>query len=216
MLFRSIRNTASIIGGVLKILVQRIRNFILNKLRKLISSVIEKILVNLAKVLKDVLIQEIVQAIMCKFDDIIKGLTNLVSDFLFALIGKVINTGFCAVEQFTNALVNNLAATIDTAIGPLLDKINDVLGGVGKIAGSVFQAIDFILGFESFLCAKPNCPEVKKFKASPWAGPSKTQIDAFNNFKIPDGSGIVGQVDTWFSGLSIFGSQIGNNQEALP
>lgn len=211
-----IRNTASIIGGVLKILVQRIRNFILNQIRKLISAVIDKILVNLAKVLKDVLIQEIVQAIMCKFDDIIKGLSNLVSDFLFALIGKVVNTGFCAVEQFTNALINNLAATIDIAIGPLLDSINDLLSGVGKVAGSVFQAIDYILGFESFLCAQPNCPDVKKFKASPWAGPSNTQIDAFNNFKIPDGDGIIGQVDTWVGGFSIFGSKIGDNQQELP
>jgi len=211
-----IRNTASIIGGVLKTLVQRIRNFILNKIRKAIEKVIDYILTNLAKVLKDVLLQEIVQVIMCKFDDIIKGLTKLVTDFLFGLIGNVINAGFCAAEQFTNALINNLAASIDNTIGPVLDSISDVLGGIGKIAGSVFQAIDFILGFESFLCAEPNCPEIKSFKASPWAGPSKTQIDAFNNFKVPTGDEVVGQVDSWFSGLSVFGSKIGDNQEALP
>ena len=84
-----IRSTSSIIAGVLKTLVQRIRNFILNKIRKAIEAVIDKILTNLAKVLKDVLIQEIVQVIMCKFDDIIKGLTKLASDFLFGLIGNV-------------------------------------------------------------------------------------------------------------------------------
>ena len=211
-----IRDTASIIGGVLKTLIQRIRNFILNKIRKAIESVISSILNNLAKVLKDVLLQEIVQVIMCKFDDIIKGLTKFVTDFLFALIGNVVNAGFCAAEQFANALINNLAASIDNAIGPVLDSISDVLGGIGKIAGSVFQAIDFILGFESFLCAEPNCPEIKNFKASPWAGPSKTEIDAFSNFKVPTAGGIVGQVDSWVGGLSIFGSKIGDNQEALP
>jgi hypothetical protein len=211
-----IRNTASIIGGVLKTLIQRIRNFILNKIRKAIESIINSILTNLAKVLKDVLLQEIVQVIMCKFDDIIKGLTKFVTDFLFALIGNVVNAGFCAAEQFTNALINNLAAAIDNTIGPVLDSISDVLGGIGKIAGSVFQAIDFILGFESFLCAEPNCPEIKNFKASPWGGPSKTEIDAFSNFKVPTGDEIVGKVDSWFGGLSIFGSKIGDNQEALP
>ena len=211
-----IRNTASIIGGVLKTLIQRIRNFILNKIRKAIEKVIDYILTNLAKVLKDVLLQEIVQVIMCKFDDIIKGLTKLVSDFLFGLIGNVINAGFCAAEQFVNALINNLAASIDEALGPVLDSISDVLGGIGKIAGSVFQAIDFILGFESFLCAEPNCPQIKDFEASPWVGASKTKIDAFSNFKVPTADGIVGAVDTWFGGLSVFGSKIGDNQEALP
>jgi hypothetical protein len=211
-----IRSTSSIIAGVLKTLVQRIRNFILNKIRKAIEAVIDKILTNLAKVLKDVLIQEIVQVIMCKFDDIIKGLSKLASDFLFGLIGNVINAGFCAAEQFANALINNLAASIDQTLGPVLDKISDVLGGIGKIAGSVFQAIDFILGFESFLCAEPNCPQIKDFEASPWVGASKTKIDAFSNFKVPTGDEIVGKVDTWFSGLSVFGSKIGDNQEALP
>lgn len=211
-----IRNSSSIIAAVLKTLVQRIRNFILNKIRKAIEAVINFIFTNLAKVLKDVLLQEIVQVIMCKFDDIIKGLSQLVSDFLFGLIGNVINAGFCAAEQFTNALINNLAASIDKTLGPVLDSISDVLGGIGKIAGSVFQAIDFILGFESFLCAEPNCPEIKEFKASPWAGPSKTQIDGFSSFHVPDGSEVVGQVDSWFSGLSIFGSKIGDNQGSLP
>jgi len=211
-----IRSTSAIIAGVLKTLVQRIRNFILNKIRKAIEKVISEILNNLAKTLKDVLLQEIVQVIMCKFDDIIKGLTKLVSDFLFGLIGNVINAGFCAAEQFVNALINNLAASIDEALGPVLDSISDVLGGIGKIAGSVFQAIDFILGFESFLCAEPNCPKIKNFEASPWVGASKTKIDAFSNFKVPTADGIVGAVDTWFGGLSVFGSKIGDNQEALP
>jgi hypothetical protein len=211
-----IRSTSSIIAGVLKTLVQRIRNFILNQIRKAIETVIDKILTNLAKVLKDVLIQEIVQAIMCKFDDIIKGLSQLVSDFLFGLIGNVVNAGFCAAEQFTNALINNLAASIDQTIGPVLDSISDVLGGIGKIAGSVFQAIDYVLGFESFLCAQPNCPQIKNFEASPWANAARSTVDGFKNFKVPTGDEIVGQADTWFSGLSIFGSKIGDNQEALP
>jgi hypothetical protein len=211
-----IRSTSSIIAGVLKTLVQRIRNFILNQIRKRIEQVIDYIFTNLAKVLKDVLLQEIVQVIMCKFDDIIKGLSKLVSDFLFGLIGNVINAGFCAAEQFANALINNLAASIDQTIGPVLDSISDVLGGIGKIAGSVFQAIDYVLGFESFLCAQPNCPQIKDFEASPWVGHSKTKIDAFSNFKVPTGDEVVGAVDTWFSGLSVFGSKIGDNQEALP
>ena len=41
-------------------------------------------------------------------------------------------------------------------------------------------------------------------------------MEAFSNFKVPTAGGIVGQVDSWVGGLSIFGSKIGDNQEALP
>ena len=30
-----------------------------------------------------------------------------------------------------------------------------------------------------------NCPEITKFNASPWAGPSKADVDAFNDFLEP-------------------------------
>jgi hypothetical protein len=180
-----ISRTADIISSVLKILVQRIRNWLLNLISQLIQSVIDQILPTLAKVIKDTVIQKIIEAILCAFDEIINGLTNLVVDFLEALVAEIINPVFCAVNQFTNALVNNLAAKIDQKIQPLLDNINDVLGGIAQIAGSIFEAVDFILGFESFLCSKPNCPEVKKYKVGPWGGPSKSQIDSFNNFRAP-------------------------------
>jgi len=173
-----ISNAADIIGSVLKLLVQRIRNYILNLLRKLIEKVIDKILTPLTKDLKNGVIKQIVEQLLCKFNEIIKGIRNLVVDFLYAMIGNVINAPFCAVEQFTNALINNLSAQIDKAIGPILDGINDVLGGVARIAGSVFQAIDFILGFEAFLCAKPKCPEIKSW--IPGGGPVNSMKENFD------------------------------------
>lgn len=189
-----IAKTSDIIASVLKLLVQRMRNFIVNLLRKLIEKAINKIFTSLTKALKNTVIKAIVDSLLCAFTKIIDGLSALVSDFLFSLIGNVINTAFCAVEQFTNALINNLSAQIDKTLGPILNGINDVLGGVAKVAGSVFQAIDFILGFESFLCAKPDCPQIKSFKADAWAGPTPSMIEAFNNFlPIPDGE----QTEKW-------------------
>jgi len=179
-----IARTADIIAAVLKLLIQRVRNYILNLLRKLIEKVIDRILTPLAKNLKNAVIKAIVDALICKFNEIIKGLKNLVVDFLFAMVGNVINAPICAVEQFTNSLINNLAIQVDRALAPILNGINDVLGGVAQIAGNVFQAIDFILGFESFLCAKPKCPQVKSWRASAGAGPTPAMEDAFQNFAI--------------------------------
>ena len=177
-----VRSTSTIISSVLKGLVQRFRNYILYKIRRGIIDVIDKLFPNLVTNVKNTLFQRIIDTILCKFKDIIKGLKDLVVDFLFELIGKVANAPFCVAEQFTNALVNNLASSIDKAIGPVLEDIADVLGNVTRFAGQVFEALDFILGFEAFLCAKPNCPEINEFAAGPWGGPSPTNPNAFERF----------------------------------
>ena len=206
-----IRSTARIIGAVLKTLVNRLRDWLIDKIRRGIEDLIDMILPTIAKAIKNTIVQAIVDEIFCRFKDIVKGLANLVTDFLFELIGKVVNAPFCLAQQFTNALVNNLAAIIDESLGPVLDQINDILSGVTSVVGSVFQALDYILGFEAFLCAKPNCPEIKKFKASPWAGPSQSQIDAFNNFlPVPTESDIVGGVEDYINNIEIFGTRIGD------
>lgn len=191
-----ISQTADIIGSILKILVQRLRNWIMEKIRMLIQLVIDNILPEIAKFFKDFAIEQIVEQIICAFDKIIEGLSKLIVDFLYAFVQEIVNPVFCAVEGFTNALINNLASTIDEELGPILDQINDVLGGVASVAGSVFEAIDFITGFRTFLCQQPNCPEVKSFKQGPWGGPTKSQIDAFNNFAaVPSSDSIIQGAD---------------------
>jgi len=206
-----IKSTSKIIASVLKSLISRLRDFLIDKIRKALDSVLDSILPTVAKQYKNTTIQLIIDQIFCSFKDIISNLLNLVIDFLNELIGKIINVPFCATQQFVNALINNLAAIIDKTLGPILDQVNDILGGVGKIVGSVFEAIDYILGFESFLCAAPNCPELKEFKAGPWGGPSSAQIDTFNNFaKVPTAEGIVGKVDDYISNIEIFGDRLGD------
>ena len=210
-----VARTSQIIASILKLLVQRMRNYIMNLLRKLIEKTIDRILNKLSKALKNTFIKAIIDSIICKFNEIIKGLSNLVVDFLYAMIGNVINAPICAVEQFTNALINNLSAKIDEAIQPIVSAINDVLGGVAKIAGKVFEAIDFILGFEAFLCAKPKCPQIKSW--IPGTGVTPSAIEDFsNNFlPIPDAGQIeetiLGGVDSAIGGLlpgvSIFGDE---------
>ena len=216
-----IRNTSKIVGAVLKILVNRLRDFLIDKIHTAISKLIDKLLPQIAKSIKNTIIQVVVDNIFCAFKDIIKNLANLAVDFLKEMVEKVINVPFCAAQQFTNALVNNVAALVDTAVGPILEQINDVLGGVGKIVGSVFQALDFILGFESFLCAAPNCPEITKFKASPWGGPSKSQVDAFDDFLAPLGGrqtptadSIIKGATKFIDGIEIFGDELGDSAGA--
>jgi len=218
-----IRSSSQIIGAVLKTLINRLRDFLLDKIRRGIEDLIDKILPTIAKSIKNTIIQAIIDNIFCAFKDIVKGLANLVTDFLFELIGKIVNVPFCAAQQFTNALVNNIAAIVDKSIGPILDQINDVLGGITRIVGNIFQALDYILGFEAFLCAKPNCPEIKKFKASPWGGPTQAQIDDFAGFLAPLGGrqtptaeGLIGSATDFIDGIEIFGQPLGDSAGKIP
>jgi len=194
-----------------------LRDFLLDKIRRGIEDLIDIILPTIAKSIKNTVIQAVVDNIFCAFKDVVKGLANLVTDFLFELIGKIVNVPFCAAQQFTNALVNNIAAIVDKSIGPILDQINDVLGGITRIVGNVFQALDYILGFEAFLCAKPNCPEIKKFKASPWGGPTQAQIDDFAGFlAVPSAGDITKGATDFIDGIEIFGQPLGDSAGKIP
>ena len=184
----------SAIAGVLKSLVQRLRNWTLNKLKALIEQALNSVMTSLLKEVKEAIVNTTIDQIFCAFEEIIGGLFGLVGDFLYSLIGQIINTPFCAAEQWTNALINNLVNTIDEALAPIFDSINDILSGVGTIAGSVYEAIDFILGFQGFLCGAPNCPEVIKFKLSPAGGPTASMQNDFNSFNFGISDSFAGEI----------------------
>ena len=212
-----IRDTADVIATALRSVVQRLRNFVISKIRKAIGDIADNIFTSLAQSLKDTIVQKVIDALLCEFTKILTGLGNFVGDFLKELVGKVVNIPLCAAQQFTNALINNLAAKIDSAIGPILDGITDMIGGVGKIAGSVFSAIDTILGFESYLCINPDCPEVNSINFDPSKlGPISSVKDTFDGFKeakIPTAAGIGKSVTNYIEDFSIFGTKVGDMQE---
>jgi hypothetical protein len=196
-----IQATITEIAAVLKTLVQRAREWVLKKIKKGIEDQIDKLTTPQTTEPKKALLSRIIDEIFCRFDSIIDGLFNLVGDFLYELIGKVINVPFCAVESFVNALLSKLLNDIDRILKPIFDKINKVLAPVSKIMGSVFQAIDFILGFESFLCEKPECnDELKEFEAGPWGRPQNTKTDNWGSFSFSSsiGAGARGLVDDFF------------------
>ena len=179
---RMVSKVTRAIAGVLKTITQRIRNWILNKLRKMIDAAINTFFPRLLQTIKDSFIGVILDQIFCIFGKISKALTGLVGDFLYSLIGQVINAPLCAIERWTNALINNLVNKIDNMLAPVFGKITDMLGGGLKIIGSVMGVINKILGFEGFLCSNPKCAEVQNFKAGLWGGPSPKHLQDFKEF----------------------------------
>lgn len=207
----TLQNATELIAGVMKILIQRVRNFIIQKVKNLLTDALTQLLPQIGKTIQNAVVKQIIDTIFCKFGEMIDGLVNLVSSFLTELVGGMINAPFCAARQFTNSLLNNVANRLDRALKPIFDQINSIVGGVGSIAGSVFQAIDFILGFENFLCSSgPECPETKSFAAAIWGGPQEQAADKFQNFldglNLSSGetSDLLNQFDRWVGDFPIF------------
>ena len=179
----NIKKTARAIAGIIRVIIQRTRNWIIGEIKDMVTNVLENFLTPLMKRIKKATFEQVIDQIFCAFDRIIDSLIDLVGDFLFSLIGQVVNAPFCVAERWANALINRVVSDIDKALAPLFNQINDLLGGIAKVTGSVMKAVNFILGFEGFFCKTPDCPALTKFAASPWGGPTKDMTKNFNEFE---------------------------------
>ena len=211
-----IKDTSSIIAAALRTIVQRLRNFIIEKVRTAIDKIVDKIFTTLSNTIKQTIVQQTLNLIICKFEEILEGLADFVSNFLSELVGKVINIPLCAAQQFANALINNLAANIDRAMAPILDGIGDLIGGIGRVAGSIFSAIDKILAIESFLCLEPECPEITEINTNPSEDAAfQTAKDNFASFiEVPSSSDVEDSIGQWIDGFSIFGEKISDSPDS--
>ena len=181
-----IRSTIDVIASAMRSIVQRIREWILKKIRAGIEDILNMILPPLLKQIKSGVLKTLIDQLFCKFEQIIANLAKLVAEFLYSLVGQIINAPLCAAENFANALINKVANDIQQALDPIFAQINQVLGGVSQITASVFQAIDFVLGFQGFLCKEPKCPDVKEYKTGGSEGSEKDSKLDFSFLKISD------------------------------
>lgn len=178
------------IAAVLRTLIQRVRNWTLKEIRKLLSNALDVILGDVAKDLADSIIAKILDIIFCIFQITMDELPGLIGDFIAALLNKLAAGPICAAEKFVNALINNVLGALQGALNDALDEIGGYLDGILDIGGAIMDVIDQILGIIGFLCLAKNCSEVTKFNSSPWGGPTQQQKDNFGDFlsnlQIPD------------------------------
>lgn len=174
-----ISKTVSIISGVLRTLTQRIRTYVLDKVKNLIRDFVEYQATPWLKEKLSPVLGKLIDQVLCAFDKLIGNLANLVGDFLFALINLGVNNPvLCAAEAYVSALLDKLATEIENAIQPILAEIQNLLGGISTGVGNIFSYIDLVLGYEGLLCSQPVCPEdVANFKTGPFGGPLKKDAD---------------------------------------
>jgi len=97
--------------------------------------------------------------ISCAFSKIVRGLASTVGNLLLQFIDKYINGPLCIVENFISGILDNILDPIINSINAALSLIT---GAVSNLAGSLFNALDFVSGILSFFDCDDDraCPSV--------------------------------------------------------
>ena len=126
--------------------------------------------------------KKIIKIIFCLFDTIFGDILPFIVNLIKGLLGRVINVGICAVEQFTSGIVGKLMDMIKKVTGPILAGINWLTGGLANITNVLSKVSSYARQIIAFL----DCTGVKCSKPSKWVSNfgGSVQVKADNWNKI--------------------------------
>lgn len=165
----TIKNIAGQIGGIVKQIINSIRDSII----KCLISLFKKFLglqkqVNPAHSLTGPVAQKatktLLQQIFCIFEKLIDVMIDFVIKMLENMINGVINPSICAAEQAVSGILAKLMSMIEEALEPILSGIEWLTGGLGTISGILNQASTLATEIYNFI----GCDEIKCNKPSEW------------------------------------------------
>jgi hypothetical protein len=151
-----VNETSQLISGVFSSLIRLARKYMFQKIYNGVKDVLNFLVPD--SFLKDIAVKKSLDTIFCVIENIIKGLTKFISDFLMQMIGKIVSIPLCAAEQFIGGLFANVADQIQQAIGPAIGEIQQILGPTGSFAGYMSQAISYSqIGLNFLKCEGEIC-----------------------------------------------------------
>ena len=182
---QQIRDTARAVQRIIKKALNNIRTGLIKRIMGLF-----KIFASIGKKLNPLdfflgpaaqkAFKKIIKIIFCLFDTIFGDLLPFITNLIKGLLGRVINVGICAVEQFTSGIVGKLMDMIKKVTGPILAGINWLTGGLGNITNVLSKVSSYARQIINFL----DCTGVKCNKPSKWvskfAGSVKVKGDNWN------------------------------------
>ena len=128
--------------------------------------------------------KKILDILFCLFDTIFGDIFGFIENLLKGMLGKIINVGVCAVEQFTSGILGKLMDLIKKVTGPILAGINWLTGGLGNITKVLSKVSSYARQIIAFL----ECTGIKCDEPSEWV----------TNF----GGAVTGKADNWSKILS--------------
>jgi hypothetical protein len=172
----SIKNCARQIGGIVKLIINNLRNTIFKCIvwafRRLVGLRIslpqQTIILEAMKKYLDI--------IFCILEKLPGGIIDYIEGLLGDLAANTINAPVCAVEQWTAGILAKVMDSIDDALSTIISGIGWLTGGLSTISGILNQASSLASQIFSFL----DCTGLACKTPSVWVskfGPSEKEAD---------------------------------------
>ena len=189
---QSIANCARQIGGIVKLIINNLRNTIFKCItwafRKLVGL---RFPPSQQTVILEVL-KRILDIIFCILEKLPAGIIDFIQGLLGDLASNTINSPVCAVEQWTAGILAKVMDSIENALSVIMSGIGWLTGGLGTVSSILNRANSLASQIFSFL----ECTGLACKTPSVWAskfGPSEKEADNWEK--------MVGSVDV-FKGVS--------------
>ena len=149
------------IAGYVKNIMGRVRGWVLNQIQSNVKKVLPFLFPGEMPSFLDGLSKGI-NGLSCAFAKILRGLAKTVGSLLLDLIDKYVNGPLCVIEDFVSQIIGGFVDPISDAINAINSFLGDAVGKITNLAGSLFNAIDFVTGiFNFFKCDDDrSCPTV--------------------------------------------------------
>ena len=173
---QSIANCARQIGGIIKLIINNLRNTIFKCIawafRKLVGLIVpppqQTIVLEVMKKILDV--------IFCLLERLPDGIIDYIQGLLGDLAANTINAPVCAVEKWTASILAKVMDSIENALSAIMSGIGWLTGGLSTVSGILNQASSLASQIFSFL----DCTGLACKTPSVWAanfGPSEKEAD---------------------------------------
>ena len=179
-----IKNTAKMIASTIKAVINSIRTGIIKKILGMfkIFAVLNKKFNPLDFFLGPTAkkaFMKVLKIVYCLFGKIFGDISGFLENMLRNMISRILNGPFCAVEQFVSGILSKTFQFIEGALAPILNGINWLVGGIGKISDFLSQASSLAKKIFAWL----SCTGIKCEKPSKWVSKINKKI--------------MGKVDDW-------------------
>ena len=196
----SIKKCARQIGGIIKLIINNLRNTIF----KCIAWAFRKLVGLIVPPPQQTIVLEVMKKILDVIFCILEKLNFLpfIENLLGDLAANTINAPVCAVEQWTAGILAKVMDSIESALSTIMSGIGWLTGGLSTVSGILNQASSLASQIFSFLeCTGLACktPHVWASKFGP------SEKDADNWEKMVDGVNV-------FKGVS---KDLGSIEDAL-
>ena len=149
---------AGAVASMFKMIVGKMRGFILNKINNGLKDVGEMLPPSLRQAFSGGA-SETTDTLACVFQKIMDTLFSMAKDMFTALVDNYVMAPMCAAEKMVGDMIGNILGEITGAVNSAVSGIAGLVGQGASIVSSAMSVLDMIIGLLNFLkCdSTPDC-----------------------------------------------------------